>query len=346
MRALHPFVVLSACLAACDGGPTATVSKADSGGADDSSGADGMANASFNVAIESSSFGETLGRCEVQVAFYTPTETDGFGVVDGDDGEDGEGDDTDEGTDTPDATDTTEDDPAPTVIPRATTPGTCEYAAFDPDVELPVGAIDVRGSLSAGPQVSLTGDRPVTLEHLEIDGGIRYAMPDCSRETYPFSMTFGIEADGDPDGVPAFSLDDAVVVGPDVVFTGLPERSADGGVVVPAGSDFTLSWEELGDPPAGPDGPLVPERIVTLVTARRSDHRMVEALGCMPDEAGSIVFDAATLAQMTETHTWGEDAYTVAGLNIEYLAPSVDAPWGEVVNVRSRVGLSGHIQLE
>ena len=295
-----------------------------------------LANASFNVAIESSNWGASLGRCEVQVAFYEPDETDGFGEVEG------EGDD----LDNPDAEDTANDSPYATVLPRPTEPGACEYALFDPDAEPTMGDVNVRGTLTAGDEVVLTDAAPITLQLGDLgDGSWRYTMASCSHDTFPFSRTFGLSAKGEADGVPAFDLAGVVAVGPDFAFDGIDELPDDGNLLLPDGEDFDLMWTNLGNPPTTDAGVASPAMSVSIVTSRNGDNRMVEALGCQPHENGRLTVPAETLAMLTRTRELSGEVYSSVQLDIDYEGGEVDAPWGELVSVRSRVSQSGRVQL-
>lgn len=297
-----------------------------------------IANASFNVGIESSAYGITLGRCEVQVAFYEPDEDDGLGDVEDDDDE----------VDNPDAQDTSEEESEfATVIPIVDTPGECEYARFNPDEELPVGAPDIRGTLTAGDEVLLTDENPITLELMEAgENGWRYAMPGCSQETFPFSRTFSVSAPGEIDEVPGFSLDNAVVVGPDFTFNGLEALNEEDQLLVPADADFEVTWTESAAAPQTADGPILPNQSFTLVSSRMSDNRLVEVLSCEPNQTGQMIVPAESLALLTQTRELGEDVYSSLQLDIEYLGDEMEAPWGELVRVRSRVSKSGRVQIQ
>ena len=302
---------------------------ADTGEIDTATDDTAIANAAFSVVIESNTYGATLGRCQVEVAFYEPSDEVLEEIVE-------------------ETGDTGEESEYSTVLPIAETPGTCVYAKFDPDAELSAITPELRGTLGAGDEVSLDDANPITLKDESTgDGGVRYAMPDCGHDTFPFSRTFGISAGGDPEGVPAFSLSDAVAVGPDVAFTNLPELSPEMGITVPAGADFEWTWENLGAVPMNGEGvELSPDVTVTVMTARTVDNHAVEALSCRPAETGKVVIDAETLALLIETRSMGDQGYSVVQLNIEYRGDTVDAPWGELMSVRSRLSLSGLLQIE
>lgn len=297
-----------------------------------------IANASFNVGIESSAYGTTLGRCEVQVAFYQPDEDDGLGEVPGEDND----------VDNPDAQDTSEEESEfATVIPIVDTPGECEYARFNPDDVNEPGAPNIRGTLTAGDEVLLTDENPITLELVEMgENGWSYAMSGCTQATFPFSRTFSVSAPGEIDGVPGFSLENAVVVGPDFDFNGLESLNEEDQWSVPADADFEVTWTESAAAPENADGPISPNQSFTIVTSRIGDNRLVEVLSCEPNQSGQMIVPQESLALLTQTRELGDDVYTSLQLDIEYLGEEVEASWGELVRIRSRVSKSGRLQIQ
>lgn len=297
-----------------------------------------IANASFNVGIESSAYGITLGRCEVQVAFYEPDEDDGLGEVPGEEDD----------IDNEDAQDTSEEESEfATVIPIVDTPGECEYARFNPDEEVTPGAPNIRGTLTAGDEVLLSDENPIALELVEVGENVwTYSMPGCGQATFPFSRTFSVSAPGEIDGVPGFSLENAVVVGPDFDFNGLESLNDEDQWVVPADSDFDVTWTESAAAPENADGPIAPNQSFTIVTSRMGDNRLVEVLSCEPNQSGQMIVPAESLAMLTQTRELGDEVYTSLQLDIEYLGEEVEAPWGELVRVRSRVSKSGRLQIQ
>ncbi len=274
--------------------------------------AGGHIDAAFNVAIQYSNFGATLGRCQIEVAFYEPATDDGTGGGHGDE------------------------------IALPALPGTCSYTTFDPDEAVIEGSMNVRGTLEAGDFLALDDGDSVPLPAQEhTDGTVTYALAGCAREAFPFGRTFDVAAEGS--AIPAFILDEAVAVGPDLGRTLPLEREIVAGRVTQSLSEpLEWGWERLHAMPETSAGPVVPREMFIVRHARREDDRLLETLACMPSDEHGVVISAADLALLSpttdSTYAYGQiDAYS-DGL-------AVEAPWGQLVKVRSLVSWSGELVL-
>ena len=274
--------------------------------------AEATIDASFNVAIQYSNFGDTLGRCQIEVAFYEPDAGDGTGGGTGE------------------------------VIAMPTEPGTCAYTDFDPDAELVAGSMNVRGTLEAGSALTLVDDSTVSLPALDhADGTVTYALVPCSRENFPFARTFDVVGEGA--GIPTFTLSEAVAVGPDLGRT-LPVDDAIvlGRVTQSLAEPLEWAWERLHDAPETSEGPVIPTEMFVVRHARLSDNRLLEALACLPFDERGIVISVADLGQLSPTT---EATYAYGQIDAMWDGLPVAAPWGQIVKVRSLVSWSGEITL-
>ena len=278
----------------------------------DSTVAEATIDASFNVAIQHSTFGDTLGRCQVEVAFYEPDGGDGTGGGSG------------------------------TVIAMPTIPGTCAYTAFDPEAEDVAGSMNVRGTLEAGSALTLADDAPVSLPAVDHDDGtVTYAMEACSRETFPFARTFDVVGEGA--GIPAFTLSEAVAIGSDLGRTlPLDDAIVLGRVTQSLTEPLEWGWTRLHDAPETSEGPVVPSDMFIVRHARHADNRLLEALACLPTDEHGIVISAADLGQLSPTT---EATYAYGQIDTYSDGLPVAAPWGQFVKVRSLVSWSGEIVL-
>lgn len=277
----------------------------------------GDTNATFNAILQYTRFGAAVGRCDLEFAFYAPAEGDGLGGGSG------------------------------RVIEVPNTPGTCAFTAFDPDEPSVPGAINARGTRSAGAAVTLADHATVTLAAtVGAEGGLTYLLDDCRHETFPFARTFDIFAPGESGGIPAFSLEAPVAVGPDLVRV-LPTDESLVADILPTSlaAPLVLEWALAHTPPETADGALTRTEVFLLRNTRRSDNAVLQAIACIPETPGRVEVPAAYMGLLTPDP--GDDStYAMAQIDVYFEAVPVLTSWGTLATIQSQVSLSGELRLE
>lgn len=276
------------------------------------------ANASINVIFQYVSFGAETSGCSFDVAFYEPAEDDGFGSG---------------GT-------------AQTItMPEVA--GICAFTRFDPDDTGSGGSMTVLGTLDAGAELRATNtDYDITLAREEsADGSIRYRWSECSHDTFPFGQTLSLSGAGTGVAIEAFTLTDAIAVGPDIVQHVPATADLDLGIL-PQSLTTTLDWEWSWstDFTSTSEGAVTMSEMFVVRNVRREGDRLLEALACMPATDGALTVTAADLSQLTADP--GDDStYACAQLDARFSGAEAEAPWGQTVRAQSLVSVSGLLRL-
>ncbi len=283
-----------------------------------------------DVALQRTSFGQQVGRCQIQVAFEP--------VVWGDQ----------------------DDQPAsepPWAVAYPDQAGTCAFSTEPLPEEGEPSAPDnwyVSGSLIGPPSIALTNmDRRIELLAVESeDGRVRYELPDCSEHSFPTREVFNLDVpetddDGPGDTLPAFRIMDAFAVGPDVhLTTPIPDPDIAGPLPHPIDTDLDVAWQFDGDPPS--IGGQVLDPRVELKLYNQDDLREQENqwLVCLPDDDGRFRLGADDLAAMTANPDPADDRWA-ASLTVHTIteSPPFDTPWGESVQINAHISEGGFISL-
>lgn len=277
----------------------------------------------IDVAFQENQWGQALTRCQVQVAFAP------FDAVQQQPG----------------------DRPQPT-LPEE--PGTCAFT----ELEAPASPVDVGSDEDdwqlngdvVGPRAVYLADDPLRLllEAVETDQeGLRYELPDCDAEHFPFSRTLGLDvlASEDPNGVHDLTMDELIAVGPRVVVDA-PEEPEGGGIPRPApGEDLAVRWTLDGADPEVEGEARAPG--VTLKLLHQDIERELgdRWLICQPDEEGWFDIPAADLAQLAEGIDAPERWRTALDIHSEVQGRSQETPWGRLMAVRAHVSAGAPLDL-
>lgn len=289
----------------------------DDSGADDSATV-ATANASINLILQYTDFGNRAQSCYFGVAFYRVSEDDGYA---------------DGGT--------------AQTITMPTEPGTCAFTLFDPDDTGMGGSMTVLGTLDAGPELHAYNDAyniELVREESE-DGSLRYRWDACGRDGFPFAQTLSLRGAGVEGGIASFDLLDVIAVGPDLI-QGFPRFSDVEDGVLPHSLSQPLDWEWSWSAPfpSTSEGPVAMSEMFVIRNARSADNQILESLACMPSEAGALTVAPADLAQLTPD-PGDHSIYANGQLDaFFYGAPSL-APWGQTLRAQSLISVSGVLRL-
>lgn len=273
-------------------------------------------DASFNVAYQYGAFGGSQGRCQVEIAFFQPTTDDGSG------GSSGQS------------------------ISMPSAPGECAFTSFDLDGTVADGSMNIRGTWTAGDSLTLDDGATIPLPKVPHDDGtLTYALADCRHDTFPFARAFDVVAPGGDGGLPGFTLEAAVGVGPDLVRVLPDDAHLDQGILDQSVSeDMEWAWEYASDPPETAEGPMVSQEIFLLRNNRRSDNATLEAVACYPAATGELVVPVDMMSQLTPDPGDGS-LYASAQVDVYWDGGDVQTQWGQLVKVRSLITLSGELRL-
>ena len=324
-RALLPVLLA---LAACHDLPGFVEGKLDETGLDTGASDTGRVPLSdrievaFSVALQRGDWGETLTRCQVEVAFLEAGQHDGLWASAGG-----------------------------KVIELPTDAGTCAYTSFA-DEEPAVGIWSVRGTHRAADTITLRDDEGTLELELTTDsrGHHTYALPDCDEASFPFGRVLDLEVGAweADDGLEAFDAEQAFAVGPDLAITALPDSlDAQDRLVLAPGDDLPVSWSYLHDFPEVGGDPMGHVPYLMLRNMHPGDPDPLEALACLPDETGEATISADDLALLeptTDPETG--DPYVAFQIDAWYEGPAFSTPWRSSSRVLSMVTEGGIVLLE
>ncbi|MFT4975269.1 MAG: hypothetical protein ACI8S6_001156 [Myxococcota bacterium] len=322
-RLSHACLAMS--LAGCGPGADYTLSLPDP---DNAAGYDTI-EVSADVALQRNNYGETISRCQIQLAF------------------------------SPTTWDEQEADEDKWVVTPPDEPGTCAFSVEpEPTEAIPGEEGDdwaVSGSLIGPDQIALVGeDITLLLSAVEVDGGaLRYELPpeDCDDIDFPFGAVFDLDvSEGEvasSDGLPGFVVEQALAIGPDVTLTAPSIEGLEGDRVPhPQGEELVVRWA-LGDsaPEVGGVG-LVPEVELKIYNQDRKREHSGEWLVCWPEADGGFTVPAQALSQLTANEAAGGDRW-FASVTVHTItdSPPFEAPWGEPVQLRAHISEGGMILL-
>jgi hypothetical protein len=302
-------------------------------------------NVSFDVGFQRNNWGETLARCQVQVAFTRRGESDGMGES---------------------------EEPYRQEINYPDEIDTCALTRFD-DVdssapEEPVGGGQpgqpddgdrdsedrdsedrdsednwkLRGTMDAGECIWLHGEERSWALHRLIDGQDRvyYEMADCDADTFPFGQVLDLDV-GAADARPplaGLALDDAFVVGPQLNVQVLLESPQAGLIYHRVDNPLLVEWEEVGPPP-DVEHVFMHEELVMIQVSEMGVADPIEALACRPDLAADEVMVAPSiLSDLPHNIALDDNLYSTSfQVDSRYVGPELQTPWGEVIRVSTTV---------
>ena len=270
----------------------------------------------FDVAFQRGSWGESVDRCQVEVAFHRDWESDGMNAG-----------------------------AAGAVIEIPEEPGSCMATWFDDEVRSE-GAWHVAGSLSGAQHIYLHGQDQTLELALQDDaqGRLTYALADCDEQSFPFGEVFDLDvpAGTGPNGLPELQLEQVFGVGPELQLL-QPGQAQDQGCVFHDPSQaLDVAWEHLGAVPRMEGAPLEREELVFLRNNELGQELSFEALACLPDAEGQLVIPADDLLQLSPNQDLEAlDPYVAFQVDARYYGPVAETPWGQASRVSSTVTSGG-----
>lgn len=283
----------------------------------------------LDAAFQRNLWGTNLTRCQVQLSFSLPNEAEV------DQSQQGQG--------------------QVIEIARPEEPGTCAFTEIDPDDLEDHGPGEdnwyVSGTLSGPEEIWLVGDTAdwvLELVHAE-DGQLRYELPHCSVETFPFGQALDLVVPSTEADLEAFEVTDALAVGSEVLLTWPDPASLDdnGRYRLGEDEDFTLRWESPdGDPVLDTGEVAAPDWELRLQNAEYKGQSY-QWLYCMPDAEGELQVPGTELARFHFNAASDEETVeTQLDLHSVTDAPMWETPWGSSLQVRTTVSDGGPIYLD
>ncbi len=271
----------------------------------------------FDVAFQRGSWGESVDRCQVEVAFHRDWESDGMNA-----GAEG------------------------AVIEIPQEPGSCLATWFDEDEPRSEGAWHVAGSLSGAQRIYLHGqERSLELElQDDAQGRLTYALPDCDEDSFPFGEVFDLDvpAGTGPAGLPELRIERVFGVGPELQLLQPGEPEEQGCVVHDPSQPLDVAWEHLGTVPRMDGEPLEREELVFLRNNELGEELSFEALACLPSAEGELIIPADDLLLLSPNQDLETlDPYVAFQVDARYYGPEAQTPWGQAARVSSTVTSGG-----
>lgn len=292
-------------------------------GADPNPGADRPVDLALDVAFQAHDHGRSVSRCQVQVAFQP--------LLD----------------DAPAAT----RQPISAELARPEEPGTCaftELAAAPPPAE--PDDWQVSGGVIGPDSVTMGDDRgELRLHAVDTDqGGLRYELPGCAADRFPFSRTLGLDVpdSDDPDGVHAFTVPDLVAVGPQVAFEAPAPTDTGAQPTLDARVDLAVRWSLLGPDPVVDGAAVAPDTRVQLQHQDPTGAAPTRWLVCWPEEEGWFDVPAADLALLVDGREDPAQWRTHIDVHTEVEGAPQLTPWGRTLQVRAHVSAGGGVHLD
>lgn len=285
----------------------------------------------LDAAFQRNLWGTNVTRCQVQLSFSLPNEAEvdhsqqGHGQV--------------------------------VEIARPEEPGTCAFTEIDPDdIEEhdPGEGGDnwyVSGSLSGPEEIWLVGDTAdwvLQLVHAE-DGQLRYELPACSVETFPFGQALDLVVPSTEEDLEAFEVTDALAVGSEVLLTspGPEALDSNGRYRLGEDEDLLLSWESPQGDPVLDSGEVSAPQWELRVQNAEYKGQTYQWLYCMPDAEGTARISGQDLASLHFNAAGDEETVeTYLDLHSVTDAPMWETPWGSSLQVRATVSDGGPVYLD
>jgi hypothetical protein len=205
----------------------------------------------------------------------------------------------------------------------------------------------ISGDLS-GPEVLYLHslEQTIVLEMTRAeDGLIKYSMPDCHQETFPFGEVFDLEIPSShgEGAVPEAYIEDILAFGPNIQIetpSGLSPMEQYQGY----GEDgLYFSWSFEHNIPN-----MVQEERLTVQLTNNSNQpwNFQESMKCIPDTRYDMMLFGEDLLQFTLAQYLNENVFSI-GLNIhgDYYGPDREDPWGNILRARVNVTRGGMMEL-
>lgn len=281
----------------------------------------------IDVAFQESTWGETLGRCQVQVSFS----------IEG------------EATRPPG-----DDEPVEPVQVDGCTYKDVPEEEGEPGGDIGTGTDDwqLQGSLDAGPEVLLVGrERTLTLIKNDLDPTrMRYEWQGCNEQDFPFGEVFDLEVPGSPGALEPFSVTEAFGVGLAIRLDApTPVREEAAPVAFhEQGVPLEARWTPLGDPARVRGEDLVVRGSVTLRNTWADSGQTFQHLFCPAAEVPAATVSAGALALLAANTTPSRDEaiYDVNfQVDVQTESAQFEVPWGATAKVVSVVSQSGPLHL-
>ncbi|MEE2751268.1 MAG: hypothetical protein VX519_07550, partial [Myxococcota bacterium] len=295
-------------------------------------------NVSFDVGFQRNNWGETLQRCQVEVAFTRVGESDGMGMGEAPMSE-------------------------PVGIPEEE--GWCQTTRFDDvDDDAPPEPRDeehgpapgpgdnwhLRGTLDAGCRIWLHGESGSWPLQRQIDhkDRVTYELESCDGREFPFGEVLDLEvseADARPP-LAGLRLEQAFVVGFPLEVEVLLEDPQQGIVYHRVDNPFIVAWEEVGVE-SGLEGDWEHEEVAVIRVAEFGVADAVEALACRPPvEADEILCGPDQLSDLPHNEFADSDRWSTSfQVDSRYTGLPLATPWGELLRVQSTISDGGLVVL-
>jgi len=205
----------------------------------------------------------------------------------------------------------------------------------------------ISGDLS-GPEVLYLHslEQTIVLEMTRAeDGLIRYEMPNCNQETFPFGEVFDLEiphSTGE-DAVPEAYIEEALAFGPNIQIE-TPGNLGPMEQYQGYGEDgLYFSWDFEHNVPN-----MVQEERLSVQLTNNSNQPwdFNESMKCMPDTRYDMMLFGEDLLQFTLAQYLNENIFSI-GLNIhgDYYGPEREDPWGNIFRARVNITRGGMMEL-
>jgi len=282
----------------------------------------------FEAVLQRTRWGESLGRCQIEVSFKEKAEPIEDGPPSG--------------------------NPAQVILLPEDV-GTCAYTALSPaEAGAPMGdgggADDwqLEGTLSGADTIYLhSAETTLTLHRQPIAGGsVRYELPSCTMADFPFGHVFDLEVPHlEGAAIEGFYIEEALAVGPDVTLREPMVSLSAETLFHPADRPMYATWNDGGSPPEVLGDHLEAHRRIFVRNHNEGEHHPFEALACLPPDRQMTLHPETLSALRANPDPVTEHYYLAFQVDTVFTTPEFEAPWGQSVFARSTVSESGEIHM-
>ncbi|HJN74315.1 MAG TPA: hypothetical protein QGF58_10320 [Myxococcota bacterium] len=299
---------------------------------------------SVDVALQKMEWGDSVTRCQIQVAFHKLAEGEAP-VTEHGGGEEGGG----------------------NVIDIPDAPGTCLFSELDysgseqgpPSEDETYGDDGTdpdsdnwqeAGNLSGAPEIYLHSvDRTIVLHRQPLeDGRVRYEWDGCDADTFPFGEVFDIEVPNsdEDDSLPGFYVVEAFGIGTDMEL-GEPVPNDTHRLSHANHIDLWSDWRHLGQIPEVRGQDLLRDVKLFIRNYEHGGGPEFEALACDPPGDWSEIRDDDLQSLTPNATSSAADAPLYAAFQVDahYDSPEIELPWGQTMRIRSTITEGGTLHL-